>query len=442
MDVRITEIGLIEGYFVPKEAPAPGTAAGDRLSSGVRIIEASPFDGCLTIYPTDTRPWSDDFLGPKYSKIKSLIISGDVKPDADMVDILESLPSGFIKNYEYGLGLTRECEVLINLLENLTDCSVIEFVSSGVSAATQDKLLISLATFNALRVELKRIKGRGDLGIRRVRETHVHNSLAGTLGLKPRQLSLGRLETSKWMTKVAAGNVPLNDEEQDALLDATTANAAQIASKAPGKMARLQRSIELVNLEQLIILFEEALDAQRNENWWQQFFEENIFALQLLFGGPTVFVDAQVPIGEGANAVKGKKIADYLLKNALTNNAALVEIKKPGTKLMMHRPYRKGVYGVQGEIGKAITQVLDQALQLTRHEADTKRRTGDASWTSNAPRCFVVAGVTTELDTDDKKKSFDLYREHLSGVRLVTYDEVLGQLTMLYDFLVAADVGD
>lgn len=239
------------------------------------------------------------------------------------------------------------------------------------------------------------------------------------------------------MTKVAAGEEPLNDEEQDALLRATAKNAAQIASRAPEKMARLQRNINLVNLEHLVATYEAALDAQHNENWWQQFFEENIFALQLLFGGPTVFVDAQVPIGEGTNAVKGKKIADYLLKNALTNNAALVEIKKPSTKLLRKNPYREGVYGVQSEIAEAVTQVLDQALQLTRHEMATKQRTGDTSWTSNAPRCFVVAGLTTELDTDDRKKSFDLYREHLSNVRIVTYDEVLGQLGTLHDFLAA-----
>lgn len=101
---------------------------------------------------------------------------------------------------------------------------------------------------------------------------------------------------------------------------------------------------------------------------------------------------------------------------------------------MKARPYREGVCGVQSEIGEAVTQVLDQALQLTR-EADTKARNGDSSWVSNAPRCVVVAGRLSELDTDDKKKSFDLYREHLSGVRLVTYDETLEQLKTLRGFL-------
>lgn len=432
-----SEDGIIEGRFIPKEAPSLASGAAQFLSDGgVTLVNVSPSERQMTIYPTDTRPNSESFLGPKYSKIRSIIMPADVDPHVEVADILDTLPAGFIKDPEYGLGLTKECDVLVNLIEESTNCTAIEFISSGDSKVEQNTFFISFARFNSLRRDLASIKSRGDHGIRRVKETHVHNSLAGLLGLKPRQLTLGVLTTSKWMTKVAAGEEPLNIEEQDTLLDATTKHAAQIASAAPEKMVRLQRDINLVNLERLIGAYDTALQHRHNENWWQKFFEENVFVLQLLFGGPTAFVGAQVPIGDGAKVAKGKKIADYLFKNALTNNAALVEIKKPTTKLMKKRPYRHGVYGVQSEIAEAVTQVLDQALQLTRYETATKERTGDATWASNAPRCFVVAGhASKELTTEDRKKSFDLYREYLSNVRIVTYDEVLGQLETLRDFL-------
>ena len=38
-----------------------------------------------------------------------------------------------------------------------------------------------------------------------------------------------------------------------------------------------------------------------------------------------MFIDSQVPIGDAGKSTKGKKIADYLFKHAMTNNAALVD---------------------------------------------------------------------------------------------------------------------
>lgn len=439
LDVRVESNGVIRGFFVPTDAPAYGTKAAERLAVGVKMLEVEPAKGRLSIYPTDTRSWSDSFLGPKYEKITTIVLPVDADSDWDIADMLEELPSGFTKDYEYGLGLARECEVFVSLIEERTDCSRIEFVATGEPVVAGRTFCISFARFDSIRAELSRIKNRGDLGIRRVKETHVHNDLAPDLGLGPRKLTLGRHPTSQWMTKVAAGEVPLNEDEQDALLAATTASTRQIAAQEPAKIARLQRNIEVVSLDGLIARYADALENRHKEEWWQDFFEQNVFALHLLFGGPTVFIDAQVPIGEGDNSLKGKKIADYLLMNALTNNASLVEIKKPSTKLMKKRPYREGVYGVQSEISEAVTQVLDQALQLTRYETGTKSRTGNSAWASNAPRCFVVAGRLSELDTSDKMKSFDLYREHLTGVRLVTYDEILEQLKTLRAFLASGD---
>ncbi len=435
LDSRVTEDGVLQGLFFPKQSPKPGTAAAERVAAGVKLIELRPSEGEIRIFPIDTRSWDPNFLGPKYEKISTIILEVDLEPDADLTDVLEDLPAGLTKNYEYGLGFAQECDAIIDLIEENTECDTIMLVASGEAEDLGTVFRMSFRRLAELRKELAKIKVRGDHGIRRVRRAFVHNDLAPVLGVDSINYSLGRHPTSQWMTRVAAGEHPLSDEEQEELLSATLAGARHLATEKPKHMARLQRDIEQVTLDQLIDSYEAALDAAHGEGWWQQFFEENVFALQLVFGGPTVFVDSQVPIGRGDNSLKGKKIADYLLKNSMTNNAALVEIKKPSTRLLGKQPYREGVYGVYSEIGKSVAQVLDQALHLTRHESDTKSRTPDDSWASNAPRCFVIAGRAEELDTPDKQKSFDLYREHLSGVRLVTYDEILGQLRSLREFL-------
>ena len=437
LETRKTSGGRLQGFFVPRDPPAEGSSAADRLVAGVKLIQADPATRRVRIYPTDTRAWDRNFLGPKYSKITVITFTLDFEEDAEVVQILEDLPAGLTKDFEYGLGLAQECDPLVNLIEEVTDCDTVVLTAGGTAKVDGRAFQMSFGELKALRDELARIKSRGDTAIRRVKETYVHNEMADVLNLGHKAYSLGRHPTSQWMTRVSAGDNPLTDGEQEALLEAVSASATEIASTNPIRLSRLQRDIELVNLDQLIWSYGDALGAALGESWWQRFFEENVFALQLIFGGPTVFVDAQVPIGQGDNSVKGKKIADYLVKSSLTNNAALVEIKKPSTKLMKRRPYREGVYGVQSEISEAVTQVLDQALQLTRHEADTRSRTGDGSWVSNAPRCFVVAGRASELDTPDRAKSFDLYREHLAGVRIVTYDEILEQLQTLRDFLAA-----
>jgi len=435
LDVRSLGDGTVQGFFVPKEPPAAGSEAEKRLASGVKLIEVLPASGELRIYPTETRSWDEGFLGPKYAQIMVITLPTDAEEDADLADVLESLPSGLTKDYEYGLGLIRECNPLVHLIEENTACDTIALTRSGATSVDGSVFRLSLKRFDAVRAEFARIKNRGDGAIHRVKRAYVHNNLADVLGIKATGYSMGRHSTTQWISRVAAGTEPRSDEELDDLVSATSASATEIAARRPVQLARLQRDIELVNLDQLIDAYRGALGAAHKEAWWQQFFEANVFVLQMIFGGPTVFVDSQVPIGEGGNAAKGKKIADYLFRNPMTSNAALVEIKKPRTRLMNGTPYRAGVYGVHSEISKSVTQVLDQALQLTRHAPATQSRTPDDRWQPIAPRCFVVAGIITELDTPDKLKSFELYREHLSGVRLVTYDEILEQLVRLREFL-------
>lgn len=436
-DTEESRSGVVRGWFVPKEALGPHTYGTEHGLTKAKVAELDPKKDELRLFPTDTRPWNDNFLGPKYPQIRKITLDVEVDELTYMEDLLATLPGGLNKNPEFGLGFAQECDIIVNLIEEHTECTSIALPASGEPAIRGRVFYLPLPHLEELRGRLARIKSRGDVGIRRVKQTMVHNELASVLGLQARELSLGRLPDSRWMTKVAAGEVPLNDDEQDRLLAATAAGARSIVESSPQKLARLQRDIELVNLDQLIVAFADALDAGHPEPWWQRFFEENVFLLQLIFGGPTVFVDSQVPIGEGDNSTKGKKIADYFFKNSMTNNAALVEIKKPSTLLLGRREYRAGVYGVDAEIGKAVTQVLDQALQLARSEAATRMRTGDPSWTVSAPRCFVVAGRASELDTPDKQKSFDLFREHLAGVRLVTFDEIFEQLKTLREFLSA-----
>lgn len=132
------------------------------------------------------------------------------------------------------------------------------------------------------------------------------------------------------------------------------------------------------------------------------------------------------------------KIADYLFKNSLTNNVALVEIKKPSTKLLNAREYRQGVFGPSKDLNGAVTQVLDQAYSLTKNLTGLKESSRQWDLESYAISCFVVAGRTPSATDPAKQKSFELYRANSRSVTIVTYDEILERLRLLRDFLAPA----
>jgi len=48
------------------------------------------------------------------------------------------------------------------------------------------------------------------------------------------------------------------------------------------------------------------------------------------------------------------------------------------------------------------------------------------------PRCAVVIGdASRELSSDDKRKSFELFRNQLVGVTIITYDELFSRAEQL-----------
>jgi len=405
----------------------------------VKLLSFEPDTGLLRIYPTNTLAGSPDYLGPKYSQIHTLTIDTSTldgyfdSPDFDA--ILEVLPPGFIKDHAYGLGLLKDCNRFIRLVEEHSDCTEIAFNSSYETAAHGTEFQIGLARFNAIWSELVRINSRGNRAAGRVKDAFVHNDLAATLSLEPKDFSLGRHPVSRTITKAASGVEELSELEQDALIETLTSGTAAIAKVRPEKFQKLHREIELVSLERLIEAYADALDQNKNEGYWQTFFDDNAFALQQVFGAPMIGVQSGATVGGGGFSGGGDKIADYLFKNSLTNNVALVEIKKPTTPLLRTIEYRAGVFGASKELNGAVTQVLDQAYQLTKSLPALKDHSRRWDLESYAVACFVVAGRTPSADEPAKQKSLELYRANSRNVTIVTYDEILERLKLLREFL-------
>jgi hypothetical protein len=111
----------------------------------------------------------------------------------------------------------------------------------------------------------------------------------------------------------------------------------------------------------------------------------------------------------------------------------IAALPPPGTSRLVS-PYR-GIVNVSSELTGATLQVLDYRSSLSRDILTLKQNFAVEVETFH-PHCLVVIGNTDELDTDAKRRAFELYRHQLRDVEVVTFDELFGRLEHM---LVALD---
>lgn len=452
LEVEEVHPNFVEVYFVPPERSLVEAGLDPNKASSYRtkLLEINGQHQFLTIHPISTFGDRSDFLKPKYGQIERItlddtdIISG-VGWDAtstpeDVRDVLENLPSTFTKDYAYGLGIAKPYRFIIDAVEALSDCT--EIVITGKHATGPDPdgdgiFYISTQDFEQARFELNKIDRHAQSAVRAVKWTAAHNILAERLGVSKQDPKAGRHPYRKLFTAVAEGKQELSEEDQNAVIGALTSHAADIAENQPEKLAKLRGDIELVTLEALITRYEEMLGKNLAEGRWQDFFNENPFILNMAFGYPVIKVRDQASVGGRKLSGNGEKITDFLVKNSLTNNTAIFEIKTPQTPILNKTPFRDGVYTPSADLSGSINQALDQKYQFQKQIAQIKDNSRLYDIESYAVHCCLVIGKTP--DGDDRKKSFELFRRNSKDVEIVTFDELLEKLKQLSAFLRAAE---
>jgi hypothetical protein len=190
------------------------------------------------------------------------------------------------------------------------------------------------------------------------------------------------------------------------------------------------------------------LGVRGTEAVWQRFFEENPW----IFGG-TLFVSSTGTIDDGKleQVVAGPSIAgigkraDALLRSRGRIGAlCFVELKTHTTSLQQSKPYRPGVWAISDELAGAVSQVhrtIQRAEQTIRTMLTPRDSLGDVSGPDAylvRPRAVVVCGSLDEFLTngavnEDRYYSFELFRRHLQGPEVVTFDELLERARLLVE---------
>ncbi|MGO9242948.1 MAG: Shedu immune nuclease family protein [Bryobacteraceae bacterium] len=185
-------------------------------------------------------------------------------------------------------------------------------------------------------------------------------------------------------------------------------------------------------LEVLIGKYEEMLAKDLSEKRWQALFNDNPLVLNLAFGYPVIKIQDQAHVGGQRLSGSGDTITDFLVKNGISNNAALFEIKTPSTPLLNRTPYRGQVYTPSSDLSGAINQMLDQRSEFQRNVARIKENSRIYNLESHSVHGVLIIGTTPE--GLDQQKSFELFRGNSKDITVVTFDELLAKLKLLHEF--------
>ena len=181
-----------------------------------------------------------------------------------------------------------------------------------------------------------------------------------------------------------------------------------------------------------LVNFLKEWDGNKNnsdEGFWQIKFNENSYVFSQVFSVPVVFIQDSAYVGGMSIDRKDAKFVDYLYSSDSSNEAILIEIKTPTTKLLGSK-YRK-VFKPSAEISGSVIQVSDYKSSLMQNLSAITKEFGKELTAFN-PRCLIVAGnAEKELDNEVKKRSFELYRSSLQGIEIITYDELFKKIEVL-----------
>ncbi|PCI67825.1 MAG: hypothetical protein COB26_09530 [Piscirickettsiaceae bacterium] len=412
------------------------------------LLDINIAQNYLEIFPINTLGSSNNFLKHKYSKLKSIVLEGfdfEFPEDVDEIKyFLEELPSGFVKDFDYGLGLIKELQPFIVTLEGF---GVEKLIVKNIKLEKTEidleskACVMSYGQFETIRKGLGKVVRNARSASLQIRRVVANNTLAYFLDdkkypqkpLKIQDTTLARLVAND----VENITVDLSKSDQLLTISIIEKNAKKIAQEQPEKLLKLRDNIELVTLKQLIDKYEQMLEKRLTEGHWQALFNENPFILTMIFGCPIIKVKDQASVGGRKISGSGDKITDFLVKNSMTNNTAIVEIKTPQESLI-GKEYRDSVYSPSVALAGSLNQALDQKYQLQKNISSIKEASRIYDVETYAVHCALIIG---QIPNDfEKQKSFEMFRRNSRDVEIITFDELLAKLKLLHSLLSTDDV--
>ncbi|WP_298539345.1 Shedu immune nuclease family protein [uncultured Aquimarina sp.] len=198
----------------------------------------------------------------------------------------------------------------------------------------------------------------------------------------------------------------------------------ELLNKIELKLSGLDKFLEVVNIWH-------KNKENRNEKFWQATLSKYSWILSQSFNSPLILFEKEAFLGgKSLSNIKGR-IVDFVLKNKLSQNIALIEIKTPKTKII-GKKYRN-VHTISAELTGSISQLLDYKEQLSKDFYSIYANT-DSDFVVFNPKLLLVVG-SLKLLTKDERKTFELFRSDLKSVEIITFDELFEKIFMTIELL-------
>jgi hypothetical protein len=242
--------------------------------------------------------------------------------------------------------------------------------------------------------------------------------------------------------------IVVNDQNKAAIIQAlldqqlTEEFWEALSATDPDLASRLAAGRIQYDRQQTIAKFEEALtEHSHDESYWQTFFElhpwilQTVFSSTVYFLGGEVYVGGKGPIGrQGAGGVA----TDFLFSDDSTKSFAVVEIKTPATRLVgpqyrgsPHSGHSNETYSMHGDLTGGIVQTRNQ-ISVAIEDFETVLGRGFGHKLNRVhPKGVLVLGRIDGL-TPKELESFNHFRHGLYSLTVITYDELLKRLRLLF----------
>lgn len=181
------------------------------------------------------------------------------------------------------------------------------------------------------------------------------------------------------------------------------------------------------------IFLEDSLE-NSDEKFWQNLFKEHPNIISSVISSVVHIIEDQPYMGGKAIDNKGASIGDFLYK-AGTENVSIIEIKTPTTELLGNK-YRDNVFCPSKELSGSIVQIRKQKDALIKEYNSIKVESmkKGKNFSAYDPKSYIIIGNTNQL-TEEENESFELFRNSLKDIEIITFNELIDKLKILQKYL-------